>query len=469
MTRRWGLEADFQETWTALETIENKLCTAESALEAADSTLDAIFTFDFAGTLTSIEAILQKECTVDSKLDVTDLLVDIFVSLIDAAQEVDLSGTFTVMDVILQKLNTIDSQVDVVDSRVDEICTALGTPLFQRPSTVATIVISEPGRYYLAEDILSGASPIIEIDSNDVFLDLNQHTITGITGLMPSAGVEIDTDMQNVVVTNGTIRNISGGNAISSVRGSNIVITNIKVDNASGSGIFLGQGAGVQFNANNVVKDCVIRNSGSGILAMFLNNYILRDNIIYDCTSGIDVDGALRMYVRDNVMMDCGRGINYDVGTLGPITAGVIQGNKVFGADDICIDMQDGRGDTIIDNSAISAAKNGLLVGVTNGAIVLRNSIIGSGTTGILLDNVDNAYVAFNTCIDNGPNFSGTPNDVNTVLGNFAFQENAVGNPPNANYGSSLLPELNGKFVTVSQSSSFLDRPTRWRNINMLP
>ena len=57
----------------------------------------------------------------------------------------------------------------------------------------------------------------------------------------------------------------------------------------------------------------------------------------------------------------------------------------------------------------------------------------------------------------------------NTYLGNFCFNSTSTGAPNNTNYNIEGLSDITGKFSTISQSSSFVDRPTRWTNINMIP
>jgi len=77
--------------------------------------------------------------------------------------------------------------------------------------------------------------------------------------------------------------------------------------------------------------------------------------------------------------------------------------------------------------------------------------------------------VLFNDCIENSGavNFQNVTGP-NTILGNFAFNATASGLVNNSNY-SVVDAVLSGKVATAAQNSSFIDRPTYWTNINMLP
>ena len=74
---------------------------------------------------------------------------------------------------------------------------------------------------------------------------------------------------------------------------------------------------------------------------------------------------------------------------------------------------------------------------------------------------------AMEECNDNFGEIGGT--GANTYLGNFAFNSTAVGDPNNTNYRIGGGSDITRKFVTASQSGSFVDRPKYWHNINMLP
>jgi len=83
-----------------------------------------------------------------------------------------------------------------------------------------------------------------------------------------------------------------------------------------------------------------------------------------------------------------------------------------------------------------------------------------------------NILLGFNNFIQNSGGNVVINSGADTILGNFAFNTNAVGSPPNTNYNlTGSTTNITGKFITGSQRTGFSLNafPDKWHNINMLP
>src|ERR1700730_9540091 len=65
--------------------------------------------------------------------------------------------------------------------------------------TGGTFTITSPGTYALAED-LTVTGTAIQINSSDVVLDLNEHTIFGGAGVL---GISVQNAVQDIAIQNG--------------------------------------------------------------------------------------------------------------------------------------------------------------------------------------------------------------------------------------------------------------------------
>jgi hypothetical protein len=138
------------------------------------------------------------------------------------------------------------------------------------------VTISRPGSYRLASNLVFTAGDVIVIQASDVTLDLNGFVIRG-GGGYPGYGWGInvfytDPPHQNIVVTNGTIRDFEVGLWAGAARG--IRVEKVTAT-ANDTGIFIGTGtvsgciltdnssAGVQAEAASVITGNLV--SGNGI------------------------------------------------------------------------------------------------------------------------------------------------------------------------------------------------------------
>ncbi len=467
------LIGDFQETWTILQVIEDKICISESLLDDAQTILDQL---DLSSAFTPIEAIDQKARIVDGK-------VNTYESLVDAIVNIDFSGVFTALDVVESKVCLVDDLAQLISTGIENVQDALGIPIFQSDVGTTGFVVPASGRYYLAEDITfepiaAGNAAIRTVGIDNVTIDLNGYTLSLPTTIAFNAdGVDVSTS-NNVRIMNGVINNFTGrsifcnisrnislfdvvsisrNDSIDLFRCRNLTIKNCVLD----SGRFgVNGGASTDAVFNTVIKNCLVENGVSGLLfngslggLNVSGNLCIEDCALQQATqAGVDMRTvAAPTAILNCSMKDCDVGIDADPSPMG--------------SDIPALDV---RGCKVSNN-----ASNGIRVGGSNSTIT-RNVALNNGM-GISVQNstpadINNNFVAFNTLIENGTNLDEVAlSNPNTYLGNFAFNSTAVGDPDNTNYTINGGSDITRKFVTVSQTSSFSDRPTEWHNINMLP
>lgn len=100
----------------------------------------------------------------------------------------------------------------------------------------------------------------------------------------------------------------------------------------------------------------------------------------------------------------------------------------------------------------------------------MSNSAINC-STGITNNRLaQNYFLGLNTLSQNSSGNIVITSGADTILGNFAFNTNAVGAPDNTNYNlAGSTTNITGKFMTGSQTGSLGDFPDKWHNLNMLP
>jgi hypothetical protein len=118
------------------------------------------------------------------------------------------------------------------------------------------LTISQPGIYQLGDNIVSSpisADSIISIQSSNVVLDLGQRIISQENLISSVTGISINSNLSNITIKNGTIRNISATGIVVSNGCSQITIENVVLENCAGRGIdFRG-------TLNSGIQDCLIR------------------------------------------------------------------------------------------------------------------------------------------------------------------------------------------------------------------
>ncbi len=445
------LIGDFQETWTILQVIEDKICISESLLDDAQTILDQL---DLSGAFTPIEAIDQKALIVDGK-------VNTYESLVDAIVAIDFSGVFTALEVTESKVCLADDFVQSISAGLEIVQDALGNPIYNAD---LPFTILSSGRYYLAEDTdYAGATDAITISAiDDVFLDLNDHALTYI-GAGSVNGIMISTST-NVQVVNGAI----SGFSLDSIDVTNCEHVKLHNLNISFGDIFLIGGRNIVVTDSLFSQDA---GQADSLTVAGSENVKIKSCTFLEGHGAIEVRGAgvTNMYVTDCVFKRQ-PGTEFGIATNGTTTNLVCQGLFVAGgAIGVFENTVLGNGIYVLNSTFSGCSLRGVTVRSPQG-VVAGNAVIGC-STGVGVLNSADSYVAFNSLEENNVAniFEQISAGANTYLGNFAFNSNAVGNPNNTNYNLTGGSDITRKFVTVSQTSSFSDEPTYWHNINMLP
>lgn len=142
---------------------------------------------------------------------------------------------------------------------------------------ITPIVISSPGSYYLAEDILAIHDQHgIEIDASNVTLDLNGFTVYGNTEVGSFDGIHIDNERHNITIKNGTIRDFFQS-GIYGTASDGCVVEDVRVINNGLYGMRLrdysrvkdcmalgnAQNDGITVNAKSVITGCLAWDNGN--------------------------------------------------------------------------------------------------------------------------------------------------------------------------------------------------------------
>jgi hypothetical protein len=115
--------------------------------------------------------------------------------------------------------------------------------------------ISRPGVYCLDRDLSTGMTggQAINVDSNDVVLDLNGHTLDGSAAGLATEAVGIrSSGHANVTVRNGTVRGFLTGVSLQNLGGYGLVVHQIRADHNTSTGITV-TGQGVIVRGNQVL------------------------------------------------------------------------------------------------------------------------------------------------------------------------------------------------------------------------
>lgn len=133
--------------------------------------------------------------------------------------------------------------------------------------------ITQPGSYYLTGNMTLAANQVgIEVLADNVTVDLNGFAIDG--GGVSEDGVRVGASgvggRKNVVIKNGTIRG-TAKDGIDAFASTNVRVENVSVDTATG-------GTGIITGKNAVISNCVVRNTGAGVV-------VGSDSIISDSIS----------------------------------------------------------------------------------------------------------------------------------------------------------------------------------------
>ncbi|MEM9479149.1 MAG: hypothetical protein AAGA58_05730 [Verrucomicrobiota bacterium] len=163
-----------------------------------------------------------------------------------------------------------------------------------RTPVSAAMTISDPGSYYLVQNIAVASGNGIVITAPNVTLDMRGFTVSSTASPAAGTAVLIESTAEQVTIFNGNIRgnvSFSGGSPGSysgsgflhgirapSLNSENLRLEDVSIDGCLGDGINLEPGSGSGFGGNNsIVTTCLVRNvAGDGIRAEIVEECVVR-------------------------------------------------------------------------------------------------------------------------------------------------------------------------------------------------
>jgi hypothetical protein len=219
------------------------------------------------------------------------------------------------------------------------------------------ITISQPGSYFVTQNLSPATTNGIVINSDDVTLDLNGFDITAGVANNGSGIADGGTVRTGVVIRNGQVRGFGTGVSVTNLSRSRL--EDLEVTGASGDGIVVGSGG--------IVRDVMAHdNVAAGI------------RVIQQASDW----GTL---ITDSNVSRNGFGYGYEIGGI------YIQANNVWVRNSV-IDSNAQAGvavtigwsyNEITDNRITGNYQSGVLfsgIGTTNYNMVARNVLVGNGT-----------------------------------------------------------------------------------------
>jgi hypothetical protein len=290
------------------------------------------------------------------------------------------------------------------------------------PTGKATYTISNSGSYILCGDVTMSVNvDCINITTSDVTIDLNGHTISGIS---PGSASGINGQYADQVrIFNGTIKHF-GANGI--ILRDNATISNVTVQANSNTGIKVEKGG-------NIIKVTASLNDHYGIWGnscCLIENCVARGNASVGDKAGIYV-------VSDSTVKDCVAYNNSNTKGNSSDSYGILTGNGCTIINNTCtgnnnsatssgwgahgIKTKDNctiMNNTCTENSGKNTANRGYGIVAESNCIIINNTCNnnegeteGGGAIGIWCDN--DCLVADNICINN----SGTHENSKTAYG----------------------------------------------------
>ena len=223
--------------------------------------------------------------------------------------------------------------------------------------------ISQPGSYIVVSDLTVAANAnCITIETSDVTLDLNGHTLSGAGKNQgtSSSGSAIYSDYSDIAVTNGIIRDFRW-NALN-VEGGNDQITHLRaLDNGTN---------GIDVGSNSLVEDCIASNNGSSGIVTYSGS-VVKNNTANGNGYGLFIQNDSSIIgntVTDSLYFGIFASSNE-----------VIVNNSI--SSNLGDGVQSGEGCTVIGNSIIS--NSGLGIYTAHGSLIKDNTISNNHSHGI--------------------------------------------------------------------------------------
>lgn len=262
-----------------------------------------------------------------------------------------------------------------------------------------TIEITEPGSYYLTENvsITRVNRDGITINADNVTLDLNGYTLDGsLGGVATDDGIVVLGDQDNIFIKNGIIKNW-GGDGINAFNCDNCSFADLIIDNNGGDGLVTDFGG--------IIYNCTAR--GNGIDGLEGDD----NSIIYNCTAsdngdnGIQSSGGTQVFNCTSINNESD---GIDVGSGSRVEGCTVSGNEVFGIDIAlggqvfnCVANNNGRHG--IDASSTCLVK--FNTANNNGACVVNGTCsinqLNTGSVGAGIRTFANSQITNNVCRGN--------------------------------------------------------------------
>jgi len=428
-------------------------------LVAAQSVLDRVVALD--------DVSISKLCQTDSQLEI-----------INSKLALPVSCDNSIVAVIESNLEQTDSSVDVIASAAEELAlliedalltstTCKGIAIDTAMVSPSGFTITTSGRYFLKESISFASTSTeiagITIDADQVTLNLNGYTLRNTGGI----GVKVLDAHTQVTVENGFIGDCGAEGIKLGSSLEYIVLRRLNIFNTTRFGIWFTAAPSVYLTLEDLIFK---RLSAPAILldsdrAVYQNVFLRNIVSLASGTGGrIRCRGVLNLFAQRCVLGSVGgNAFEIDHGTGGASAFG-----RRFFVEDLTI-FSSQRGFTqraVFDGGFL---KNSTFVanntdGIFLGGFGIRDEHIINNTcahngNGITFANTrQSVYVADNVVQDSaGPNIREIDSATsNSIVGNYAYS--SAGN----NYSG---PSMN-KNVVALRTSSFLDVPTRWYNVD---
>ncbi|MEN1705220.1 MAG: right-handed parallel beta-helix repeat-containing protein [Planctomycetota bacterium] len=259
------------------------------------------------------------------------------------------------------------------------------------PIDAGFTTISEPGSYYLTQNISTVVGASITVAVPDVTIDLNGYSIIGGPG-----GINVNAN--RVTIRNGTIRDVQG-TAIDARFLNELVVEDVAIHNCGRGTILVpSTEAAIDVSSGRVervrITDCSIG------IGLFGDGTTVRDTVLLDIdrsgivslTQGrveVTVEGCkLRGIGNRGIDVTTGRIRNTTIETVGDIgvdvqSYGLIENVTVIDAVGRAIDA--GRNGRVINSSAVDPGSDGIVVG--RGGLIENCTVAGAAASAYIVGN----------------------------------------------------------------------------------
>ena len=245
-----------------VDIILSKVCVADSQLDVIESKLDLLVSDESLLEVinSKVDVVISQDNAISQSLydvQITDntilLVVEVVDSTVDAISE-------SVYDLQLTA-NLIESNVQIIESIVEDMSFQLnvieslieaGQAMCSPTAITAGTTIAAAGNYCLANSITG----TIVVAASDVYLDLNNRTVTGTIDILPS--------QNQVMIKNGVV-DANGGETGIWVEGNNadITIANVMVKNANSD--MNSTGIVFYFAQDVTIENCTLTQNSIGL------------------------------------------------------------------------------------------------------------------------------------------------------------------------------------------------------------